>query len=115
MIDGHLASNPVGGTQEYLGQYRNSVTDHREWVAYARVLVDHSAQGSLLQRFAALDRWCSSIYGTDDPPEVVGQLARHGIPTTPILEADTGRCTLDPTTSGTRLAIELELRLRRSH
>ena len=84
MIDGHLASNPVGGTQEYLDQYRENVTDHREWVTYTRALVDHSAEGSLLQRFMALDCWRSYIYGADDPPEVARQLAEHGIPTTPI-------------------------------
>jgi pimeloyl-ACP methyl ester carboxylesterase len=85
MIDGHLAGNSIGGTQEYLDQYRNNVTDHREWVAYTRALVDHSAKGSLLQQFIALDCWRSYIYGADDPPEVVGQLAKHGIPATPII------------------------------
>jgi pimeloyl-ACP methyl ester carboxylesterase len=84
MIDEHLASSPIGGTQGYLDRYRANVTDHREWVAYARALVDHSADGSLLERFMALDCWRSYIYGADDPPEVAGQLAKHGVPITPI-------------------------------
>jgi len=84
MIDEHLARNPTGGTQKYLDTYRANVTDHREWVAYTRALVDHSADGSLLQRYLALDCWRSYIYGADDPPEVVEYLAEHGVPTTPI-------------------------------
>jgi pimeloyl-ACP methyl ester carboxylesterase len=87
MIDEHLASNPIGGTQEYLDSYRANVTDHREWVSYTRALVHHSAEGSLLQRYLALDCWRSYIYGTDDPPEVVEYLAEHGVPTTPIAES----------------------------
>jgi pimeloyl-ACP methyl ester carboxylesterase len=84
MIDEHLADNPVGGTQGYLDRYRANVGDHREWVAYTRALVDHSADGSLLERFMALRCWRSYIYGADDPPEVAGLLAVQGIPVTSI-------------------------------
>ena len=84
MVEEHLARNPVGGTQEYLDRYRANVTDHREWVAYTRALVDHSADGSLLERFTGLDCWRSYIYGAEDPPEVAEQLAAHGAPVTAI-------------------------------
>jgi len=84
MIDQRLADNPVGGTLGYLGRYRENVTDHRDWIAYTQALVEHSADGSLLQRFIALDCWRSYIYGADDPPEVIDQLTAQGVPTTPI-------------------------------
>ena len=84
MIDEHLARNPVGGTQRFLDRYRANVMDHCEWVAYTRALVEHSAEGSLLQRFIALGCWRSYVYGADDPPEVAGQLALQGVPVTPI-------------------------------
>ncbi len=87
MIDEHLAGNPAGGTQAYLDRYRGNVTDHREWVAYTRALVDHSADGSLLQQFMALRCRRTYIYGADDPPEVVERLVPHGVPVTPIPES----------------------------
>ncbi len=84
MIDEHLADNPVGGTQEYIDRYRTNVTDHREWVAYTRAVVDHSADGSLLERFVALNCWRSYIHGADDAPEVTAQLAALGVSSTAI-------------------------------
>ena len=84
MIDEHLTGNPVGGTREYLDRYRRNVTDHHEWVAYTRALEVHSAHGFLLERLLALECRRSYIYGADDPPEVVEQLATHGVPATPI-------------------------------
>jgi hypothetical protein len=87
MIDQHLAANPVGGTSEFLDQYRENVSDHHEWVGYTQALVHHSADGSLLQRFLELDCWRSYIYGADAPPEVAGQLADLGVKTTGIVES----------------------------
>ncbi len=84
MIDENLSTNPFPGTRCFLDRYRVNVTDHREWIAYTRSLVDHSADGSLLERFIALECQRSYIYGSDDPPEVVAQLAAGGIRTTPI-------------------------------
>jgi len=84
MIDQRLNANPVGGTQGYLDRYRVNVTDHRAWIAYTRSLVTHSTDGSLLDRLNALGCWRSYIYGADDPPEVVEQVAALGIPTSSI-------------------------------
>jgi len=84
MIDRQLTSNPVGGTQDFLDQYRANVTDHQDWIAYTRALVNHSAAGSLLDSFLGLRCRRTYIYGADDPPEVVAQLVAHGVPTTPI-------------------------------
>ncbi len=84
MIDAHLVANPTGGTEEYLDRYRANVTDHREWVDYTKALVEHSADGSLLRHFLALDCWRSYVYGADDPPEAAAQLAAQGVRTTAI-------------------------------
>jgi pimeloyl-ACP methyl ester carboxylesterase len=84
MIDEHLTSNPLGGTQEFLDQYRGNIADHQEWVAYTSALMRHSADRLLLDRFVALRCWRSYIYGGDDPPEATEQLAVLGVPTTAI-------------------------------
>ena len=84
MIDDHLPGIPNGGTEAFLSRYRANVTDHREWIAYTQSLIAHSADGSLLDRFVGLRCHRSYIYGADDPPEVIEQLAALGVPTTPI-------------------------------